>query len=317
MPTPHDEAIRETLLAAQGKMAALNWMASDFSLEKAHVCALFSKLTYLHLPEYELTANSRFKLVPCEAYQRLALAKNTSDVGVSIGNLDIGPSFIIARRFLVIVGIRTSKALFIAIRGTAFLYDWMINLNARHYKGSQSNGDVSFHRGFYREAMSALPALRENLIKIAGDGVPIYVTGHSLGGAVAGVLHSLWNQRVPSAGYRRLETDPEFQISIPGSYTFGMPRYADLNAVITLRTPFHIYNEQDIVPTVPPSWLGFSSCPTEFMATGASLEQTPARETITFSSWIARLATGVGVRHHSMELYIERIAQNLPPTGGT
>lgn len=317
MPVPIEQALRKSLLGTWRQINELDWTDSAFALEKAHVCSLFAQLSYMHLPQYELAERSRFKVVPCEAYQRLASGGQASNIEEVLRTVDFGQSFVVARRYLVVVGVRTPKVMLVAIRGTAYLYDWLLNLNVGHHTVQQSDGPLRFHRGFYKEAMSALPALRERLIQVAGDGVPIYLTGHSLGGAVAAVLHSLWNQRIPSVGYARFGTEPDFQIALPVSYTFGMPRYADINTVVALRTPYHIYNDQDIVPTVPPSWLGYASCMTEFMADGTALEQRSSREAIAFGAWIARLVTGVGVKHHSMELYIDRIAQHVPAKIGT
>ena len=92
------------------------------------------------------------------------------------------------------------------------------------------------------------------------------------------------------------------------AYTFGMPRYGNFSAVVKCPSPYHIYVDADIVPTVPPRWLGFEECGSEYRTDGVGLERAAARETLTFSSWLLRLASGVGVREHSMELYRARVA---------
>lgn len=98
-------------------------------------------------------------------------------------------------------------------------------------------GDEKVHRGF-RDAFDAVKAdiekdLRENA------GAPIYITGHSLGGALA-VLAT-----------RFLASDSQ-----GACYTFGGPRVGNEYTADNIKTPiYRVVNAADIVPRLPPAFL--------------------------------------------------------------
>ncbi len=76
----------------------------------------------------------------------------------------------------------------------------------------------------------------------------LYVTGHSLGGAL-GYLAAYFIQR-------------DLPVSVSGLYTFGAPRLLDSGIAGNLNSlkPFHVYRyvkAADIVPRVPPAIFGF------------------------------------------------------------
>jgi hypothetical protein len=125
---------------------------------------------------------------------------------------------------------------------------------------------------------------------------------------MAAIMHAIWGMTV-SQEYVH-EGVAEIRVRTYASYTFGMPRYGDLRAVTAYRQPYHLYNEMDIVPTVPPRWLGFESCFNEFMLDGTSIENVQSRESVRFASWVSRLLSGKGVENHSIERYRERITPN-------
>ncbi len=101
------------------------------------------------------------------------------------------------------------------------------------------------HRGFQAGALAAQPMIETALANRPG---PIYLTGHSLGGALAAMtallLPNTWTNR------------------IAGIYTIGMPRpgnatYRDTyNPRLGDRT-YRLIHADDLVPKVPPSALGF------------------------------------------------------------
>lgn len=110
------------------------------------------------------------------------------------------------------------------------------------FRASRS-GDV--HRGFLNAFESVAPRIRENLSKL--NGIPLYVTGHSLGAALAVV-----------ATYN-LENDnnyPQFRQMIAACYTFGSPRVGSRK--YDFRAPiYRIVNTTDIVTVVPLLAMGY------------------------------------------------------------
>ncbi|MEO6598210.1 MAG: lipase family protein [Planctomycetota bacterium] len=121
----------------------------------------------------------------------------------------------------------------LVFRGTADLRDCLTNLRVAPvewpYGGRVHEG---FARGLAKvwdEVESALDQLR----------LPTFVTGHSLGGALATL-----------AAARR-----EFV----AAYTFGAPRVGDAAFWQTLRCPLHrVVNDRDVVPTLPPKRLDYT-----------------------------------------------------------
>jgi triacylglycerol lipase len=98
------------------------------------------------------------------------------------------------------------------------------------------------HRGFKREVDDLWPEIEEI---IATDPRTLWFTGHSLGGAMATI----------SAGRCFLAHIPATPRAI---YTFGAPRVGTkryINNVVVDLTRW--VNNNDIVPRVPPTWLGY------------------------------------------------------------
>jgi triacylglycerol lipase len=134
----------------------------------------------------------------------------------------------------------------IAFRGTEQkVSDWLTDARAV----PTVDGSFKVHTGF-REALmletnpagqTALAMVEEILDMQAskdanGDLLPVFVTGHSLGGALA------------------LLTTRELALNITGAcYTYGAPRVANYEYFEGMKTPvFRVVNSADIVPRVPP-----------------------------------------------------------------
>ena len=115
---------------------------------------------------------------------------------------------------------------------------WLGNLNMR----PAGNGA---HSGFSGAAKAAEPDVVAALGRTTG---PIYLTGHSLGAALAAIMAM------------RLADGP-FRERIQGVYTIGMPRPGDAeyaanyNARLGART-FRLVHGEDLVTKVPPYLLG-------------------------------------------------------------
>ena len=124
----------------------------------------------------------------------------------------------------------------LAFRGTEAnsWKDVKTDLNARFYKGQ--NG-VKVHTGF-RNAYDQVGEQVRTAVDDLPDGYSLYITGHSLGGALAVIAT------------KQLERD-----SLAACYTFGSPRVGDEEFGEAIRAPiYRIVNAADGVPRVPPSW---------------------------------------------------------------
>lgn len=124
--------------------------------------------------------------------------------------------------------------LILALRGTeAELADVKADLKADLITVS---GEQKVHHGFYDAFNAVKSDIEDDLGKHRG--VPIYVTGHSLGGALA-VLATKY-----------LASD-----SLGACYTFGGPRVGNSLFADDIKTPiYRIVNAADGVPRVPPAW---------------------------------------------------------------
>ncbi|MBT3493819.1 MAG: lipase family protein, partial [Rhodospirillaceae bacterium] len=133
----------------------------------------------------------------------------------------------------------------IAFRGTEQkVSDWLTDLNAV----PKVDGKEKVHTGFWKafnEAPDGGPTARDVVKGImdssaakddSGAPLPLFITGHSLGGALA------------------LMATKALALNIDGAcYTFGAPRIANYDYFKDLKTPiYRVVNSSDIVPRVPP-----------------------------------------------------------------
>ncbi len=129
----------------------------------------------------------------------------------------------------------------VCFRGTQQVRDWMTNLNARTQpvfdpRPTGNGGEIgSMHKGFHDAYKSVEEAINKRLE--GTEDLPLYMTGHSLGGALAVV--ATWFQ----SGQR-----------LAACYTFGAPRMGDSRLQGRFKTPiYRVVNAADPVPFVPPS----------------------------------------------------------------
>ncbi|MBE9044826.1 lipase family protein [Pleurocapsales cyanobacterium LEGE 10410] len=149
-------------------------------------------------------------------------------------------------------------------RGTDELVDWLDNVKAFPIKGPLGN----VHSGFYnalldiwvRQGMwDSIQQLRERGSEFDDSELPVWLrglkkpkrslwlTGHSLGGAMA-TLAAAWLA--------------ERKIPFSGAYTFGQPRVGDENFQVAFDTKlnkrfFRFQNNNDIVTRVPARLMGY------------------------------------------------------------
>lgn len=134
----------------------------------------------------------------------------------------------------------------IMFRGTnpSEIQDWFINLSNRSRKVDHGNVHAGFWTGY--------DSLHGQLAKVLEASKPkkVWITGHSLGGALAVVC-----------AYRLSSME---NLEIAGVMTFGQPKVGNpafcKHMDVTLRGRMvHFVNESDLVPRVPPSFDHFGS----------------------------------------------------------
>ena len=127
------------------------------------------------------------------------------------------------------------KIVILSFRGTKTAKDWRIN--AKFRLGDARGKTV--HTGFQQAFDAVKPAISGRLDPFLDAGYTLYVTGHSLGGALAIIAT------------RDIGLD-----STGACYTFGQPRVARFGFAEEIKTPiYRVINSNDLVPRVPPAYL--------------------------------------------------------------
>jgi triacylglycerol lipase len=129
----------------------------------------------------------------------------------------------------------------LAFRGTRSIINWETNLHAWLIHPAGADPRLRVHQEFYRafETLSdGARGIREKINEIeaaTGGRIPIYFTGHSLGGALAQIAAAV------------LGSD-----QIAACYTFGSPRVGNYVFDLWVKPPsYRLINYADIVPQVP------------------------------------------------------------------
>ena len=165
--------------------------------------------------------------------------------------------------------VRGPAGVVVSFRGTepTNILDWFSDFNYHSLDFCKSHGfepsviPGSVHGGF----AAALNVIRKDLldavVALAEPGTPVWITGHSLGGALA----------VLAAAVLKFEA----KLEIAGLYTYGQPRVGDAEFCTALDDALggqfiRYVNDQDIVPHMPPVGLPH---PLELRMT--ALAQTP------------------------------------------
>lgn len=136
------------------------------------------------------------------------------------------------------------EAAVIVFRGTDNDVDWIVNLAI----SSVQTPKGSIHAGFY----NAYQQMQEQIMKIVNKAKSkhLWITGHSLGGALAAVC--------------AYDLTENHKLQIDGIVTFGQPMIAKQPLADYLGNAFrgrfaHFVNRNDIVARVPPTFAHFGS----------------------------------------------------------
>ena len=135
-----------------------------------------------------------------------------------------------------------------AFRGTDELMDWRDNLTTT--KADFFDLSDVFHKGFYQHFEKIWQRLEDiHKDRREENPLPLFFTGHSLGGALATIATAHWV----------LNGDRQFT----STYTFGQPRAVTPKLARTLAPMcgsrfFRFHNNNDFVTRIPPRAMGFS-----------------------------------------------------------
>ncbi|MEW6287654.1 MAG: lipase family protein [Chloroflexota bacterium] len=130
----------------------------------------------------------------------------------------------------------------LAFRGTEVTKTKDVITDARVFKISAIEGRV--HKGFAEAYRSVEPQILDGLKKVRG--LPLYITGHSLGAALATIAT------------QHLEGDPSWRDEIAACYTFGSPRVGDAEFDREFKSSiYRVVNTTDIVTIIPLLSMGF------------------------------------------------------------
>ena len=126
----------------------------------------------------------------------------------------------------------------LSFRGTESknIRDWKIDLKVTK---DIIDGNVPVHSGYWQSFRGIGKLLTRDLYPLLKEGYTLYITGHSMGGAMA--MMATHEIGLDSAG---------------ACYTFGAPRVAGYGFAKDIKTPiYRVVNANDVVPRLPPVFL--------------------------------------------------------------
>ncbi|MFC1589140.1 lipase family protein [Pseudomonadota bacterium] len=172
----------------------------------------------------------------------------------------------------------------IAFRGTENkISDWLTDADAIPTTIGNTKVHTGFHKAFNeihdQQGMSVKnkiteimnnPEVKDN----NGVALPLFITGHSLGGALA-----------------LIATNTLASDIIGACYTFGAPRVANYEYFNNLKTPvYRVVNSSDIVPRVPPG---------AFMVVIIKL--------VKLMSWLTKLVPVISTTLYKFECFLDKL----------
>ncbi|MEA2861909.1 MAG: hypothetical protein QOC72_3948 [Methylobacteriaceae bacterium] len=289
------EEVRAIALPLYLLLNSAHKQKDDFDIVLAGALSIVANLAYCAIGAEERERRIRAKLVPCQLYERLLLGESFDFVQRMSEGLDFAGTTVVRTKFFVAIIVPAGEMIIVGIRGTQFAYDWLLNLQATKRVGQN---EVHYHSGFYKEADKLWELLRIDLQRRFGTwrraGRPnLYFTGHSLGGAIAAIL----NQQT------------EFPPAI-GCYTFGAPRICAQQDANSVRQPFAMRRDLDVVPHCPPLSLNFAEYTRQKDVDGTPYVSANALEFYFFLRWLGTMAIYSFPEHHSMERYVQEVVGN-------
>ncbi len=279
-----------------------NWSDPTFNVRKAYAAAVVSELTYQHITALEIADTERAHLIPSYLFQLWhALEHRPSLFGIISDNLG---HLVFDSEPIVVVIIPTEKVVFVAIRGTESFADVMVDTNFETPREWPPLSKARFHEGFVKAALGDRERIVDVLERHGKKGIPLCLTGHSLGGAVSGVLY-LSSHAVTWSGLLLYPYAPSCLI------TFGMPRFSS-------RIPYvegmsHVRRGVDGIPKVPPARLGYYTSGEIYRPDGTLIGGDDG-DSLTKWDLVSSAVTFRYLRDHSIEKYRVDLAKHAGVT---
>jgi hypothetical protein len=130
----------------------------------------------------------------------------------------------------------------LAFRGTEVSKRQDVKIDAQAMRVSVLEGRI--HSGFRTAYDSVAKEIEKSVLKL--NDVPLYITGHSLGAALATVAT------------QSLEHHIKIREMIAACYTFGSPRVGDIHYDIEFKSPiYRVVNTTDVVTVIPLLAMGY------------------------------------------------------------
>jgi hypothetical protein len=266
----------------------------SFDLIFAGALALIANLAYCTPDADECERKNRAKVVPSSLFARI-LAEGPIDFIALMASLDFPDVSILRTKCFVAIVVPARDMLLVGVRGTQFAYDWLLNVRIAKRRDQVGN---RFHSGFYSEARKLFVLLQQDLAgrpqqKRGPLNPRLYLSGHSLGGAIAAILHQ------------------HDMVSAVGCYTLAAPRICNSNNLMAISQPFAVRRELDIVPHLPPKSFGYADFDDQKRADGNPYMSVSALEYYFYFQWLGSLAFGLFLDFHSMEQYVREVIGNV------
>ncbi|BCG64107.1 MAG: triacylglycerol lipase [Methyloprofundus sp.] len=144
-----------------------------------------------------------------------------------------------------------NKKIIITFRGTeGKVADWVTDIQLFKDTWTNSTPIGQVHKGFYKALQAVFLNIENEINTLRTNNQTIWVTGHSLGGALATL----------AAATLKFQGS---EIHFNGLYTFGQPRLGDrmfanaFNKYLKQKC-FRVVNNNDVVSRVPPQIFGYS-----------------------------------------------------------
>jgi triacylglycerol lipase len=206
--------------------------------------------------------------------------------------------------------IANKEVIILAFRGTECIEDWLTDADISLVKDTWGKA----HKGFSKALDSVWKEVLKIISKFQDNSQTIWITGHSLGGALATLAASRLMQN---------------NFDINGLYTFGQPRVGNAIFARTFdlrlkHRTFRFVNNEDIVTRVPPSSLKYEHIGSVYyFDTAGKLHRgirwwrmfmdrslsTIVRATVRYKDLSEEFPNGIN--DHEIARYIARIKKNM------
>lgn len=270
-------------------------LRAAYSDRTAHLMAQLSKLAYIKLETDQGRAELKSRIQPAGFALKNTYWHDPDNEDGAQSDLGLQGFFATHAEFAVLV-----------FRGTNDFKDWQTNINfAREkipvgtFEGKENF--VRVHRGFYRAFEQRRAKIQQDISEIEQTDrtKPIFITGHSLGGAMAQIATATFTSD-----------------QIAACYTFGSPRAGGRQLDRFVKPPhYRLTHGFDIVPFTPFSLLDYHHTGDARHIGGTPPRLYRHRRSRTKHAWLWPLAFAsvvlrrkfIGTTHHKIDQYVDKL----------